>query len=232
MTKAIQLVSTHHSDTRGRWRKMSSHWLLCTQQDHQKCIWPIWKVEDIFAQLNGTKYFSTLDLQSGCHHIPWDESSIPKTAFTSPFGKYECIKVPFWLTQAPTYFQELMTGVLKDFPFTIGYLVDIIIFSRMAEEHLDHISQVLINYRILTYQWNSANATSLPKRSSTLNISSAPQASDLYHWRLKPSNTCTHLKQLSSSMHFRMCWILQKIHQGLCTDGQATNLINSSQGQV
>ena len=61
------------------------------------------KVEDIFSQLNGAKYFSTLDLQAGYHHIPLDEASIPKTAFTSPFGKYEYIKVPFGLTQAPAY---------------------------------------------------------------------------------------------------------------------------------
>ena len=97
------------------------------------------KVEDIFAQLNGVKYFSTLDLQAGYHHIPLDDSSIPKTASISPFGKYKCIKVPFGLAQAPAYFQGLMTGALKDFPFTIAYLDDIIIFSRTAEEHLDHI---------------------------------------------------------------------------------------------
>ena len=35
-----------------------------------------------------------------------------------------------------------MTGVLKDFTFAIAYLDDIIIFSRMAEEQLDHIRQV------------------------------------------------------------------------------------------
>ena len=32
--------------------------------------------------------------------------------------------------------------ILKDFPFTIAYLDDIIIFSRTAEEHLDHIRLV------------------------------------------------------------------------------------------
>ena len=48
--------------------------------------------------------------------MPLDESSMPKTAFTSPFGKYEYISVPFGLAQAPVYFQKLMTGVLKDFP--------------------------------------------------------------------------------------------------------------------
>ena len=60
----------------------------------RKFIWPVPKVEDIFSQLNGTKYFSTLDLQAGYCHIPLDEFSIPKTAFTSPFGKYEYNKVP------------------------------------------------------------------------------------------------------------------------------------------
>ena len=100
------------------------------------------KVEDIFSQLNGAKYFSALDLHAGYHHIPLDESSIPKTAFTSPFGKYEYINVPFGLMQVPAYFQELMTGVLKHFSFTITYLDDIMIFSKTAEEHLNHIKQV------------------------------------------------------------------------------------------
>ena len=68
-------------------------------------------------------------------------------AFNSPFGKYEYVKVPFGLAQAPAYFQELMTGILKDFDFAIAYLDDIIIFSRMAEEHLSHIRQVFQKLR-------------------------------------------------------------------------------------
>ena len=61
----------------------------------RKFNWPMPKVEDIFSKLNGAKYFSTLDLQAGYHHIPLDKSSIPKTAFNSPFGKYEYVEVPF-----------------------------------------------------------------------------------------------------------------------------------------
>ena len=144
------------------------------------------KVEVISSQLNGAKYFSTLHLSAGYHHIPLDESSIPKTAFTSPFGKYEYIKVPFRLTQAPAYFQELMTGVLKDFSFAITYLDDIIIFSRTAEEHFKHMKQVfkkLWNAHLLL---NLANATSSLKKSSTSDTSSAPQASDHYHQKPKP----------------------------------------------
>ena len=100
------------------------------------------KVEDIFSKLNGAKYFSTLDLRASYHHITLDKSSIPQTAFNSPFGKYDYVKVPFGLAQGPAYFQALMTGILKDFGFTIAYLDDIIIFSRTAEEHLSHIKKV------------------------------------------------------------------------------------------
>ena len=54
----------------------------------RKFVWPMPKVEDIFSQLNGVKYFSILDLRAGYHHIGLTTNSIPKTAFTSPFGKY------------------------------------------------------------------------------------------------------------------------------------------------
>ena len=108
----------------------------------RKFVWPMPKVEDIFSQLNGAKYFSTLYLRAGYHHIGLATDSIPKTAFTSPFGKYEYVKVPFGLAPALAYFQELMTGVLKDLPFAMAYLDDIIIYSSTPEEHLEHIKTV------------------------------------------------------------------------------------------
>ena len=88
----------------------------------RKFTWPMPKVEDIFSKLNRTTYFTTLDLRAGYHHIPLDKPSIPKTAFNSPFGKFEYVKVPFGLAQASAYFEELMTGILKDFSFAIAYL--------------------------------------------------------------------------------------------------------------
>ena len=105
----------------------------------RKFTWPMPKGEDIFSKLNRAIYFTTLDLRAGYHHISLDKPSIPKTAFNSPFGKFKYVKVPFGLAKAPAYFQELMTGILKDFPFAIAYLDDIIIFSKTPQEHLSHI---------------------------------------------------------------------------------------------
>ena len=95
-----------------------------------------------FTKLSRATNFTTLDLRAGYHHIPLDKPSIPKTAFNSPFIKFEYMKVPFVLAQAPAYFQELMTGILKDFNFAIAYLDDIIIFSKTPQEHLLHIRMV------------------------------------------------------------------------------------------
>ena len=118
----------------------------------RKFTWPMLKVEDIFSKLNRATYFTTLDLQAGCHHIPLDKPSILKMAFNSPFGKYEYIKVPFGLAQAPTYFQELMTGILKDFSFVIAYLDDIIIFSKTPQgapfKHQEGIQETKISKTI------------------------------------------------------------------------------------
>ena len=107
-----------------------------------KFVWPMPKVEDIFSQLNSAKYFSTLDLRAGYHHIRLTTDSILKTAFTSHLANNEYVKVPFGLAQAPAYFQELMTGVLKDLPFAMAYLDNIIIYSSIPEEHLQHIKTV------------------------------------------------------------------------------------------
>ena len=58
-----------------------------------KFVWPMPRVHDIFSKVNGAKYFSTLDLHAGYHHIAPKEDSIPKIAFTYQFGKYKYLKI-------------------------------------------------------------------------------------------------------------------------------------------
>ena len=101
---------------------------------------PLPKIDEMYGRLKGAKYFTTLDLQSGYYHIGLSENSKAKTAFITPFGKYQFEVVPFGLAQAPAYFQQLISMVLQDCSeFTMAYLDDIIIFSRNEHEHLKHI---------------------------------------------------------------------------------------------
>ena len=50
-------------------------------------VWHMPRVEDIFAKLSKTKFFTTLNLRSGYHHIALDDNAIKKTTFVMPFGK-------------------------------------------------------------------------------------------------------------------------------------------------
>ena len=57
-------------------------------------------------------------------------NSKTKTAFFTPFGKYQFEAVSFGLAQAPTYFQQLISMVLQDCSsFVMAYLDDIIIYT-------------------------------------------------------------------------------------------------------
>ena len=56
---------------------------------------PLPKIDEMYANLRGAKIFTTLDLRSGYYHIALDKESKAKTAFVTPFGKYEFNAVPF-----------------------------------------------------------------------------------------------------------------------------------------
>ena len=62
-------------------------------------IWPMPRIDDILAKLGKAKFFSTLHLRSGYHHIALDKDAIMKTAFVTPFGKYKYLKVSFGLAR-------------------------------------------------------------------------------------------------------------------------------------
>ena len=111
---------------------------------------PLPKIDEIYAQLQGSKVFSTLDMRSGYFHIELSEEAKPKTAFVpgGPHGsKYQFNRCPFGLSQAPAYFQRLVHEVLRGLPFTFGYLDDILIFSSGVEAYLEHLRKVFLRLR-------------------------------------------------------------------------------------
>ena len=68
-----------------------------------------------------------------------DEESKPLTAFmVGPLDFYECERMLFGLTNAPTTFPRLMESCLGELHLSwcIIYLDDIIVFSKTPEEHL------------------------------------------------------------------------------------------------
>ena len=102
-------------------------------------LYPLPKIDEMFAKLCGTKIFTTVYLNSGYYHIGLTDEAKPKTAFITPHSKWHFNMMPFGLAQAPSYFQQLRNQVLQGLDFSIAYLDDIVIFSNNEVEHLQHL---------------------------------------------------------------------------------------------
>lgn len=102
-------------------------------------------IDDIFDTVQGSKFFTKLDLRSGYNQVRIDEEDVPKTAINTPLGHFQFKVMGFGLCNAPATFQSLMNDVLRPYlrKFVVVFLDDILIFSRSWKEHLEHVHLVL-----------------------------------------------------------------------------------------
>ena len=103
------------------------------------------RIDETHDSLQGSQWFSFLNLKSGYWQVEMDEESKLLTAFTvGLLGFYECKRMPFGLINAPATFQRLMETCLGDLNlhWCIIYLDDIVIFSKDPESHLERLEDV------------------------------------------------------------------------------------------
>ena len=107
------------------------------------CQYPLPKVDTILRDMQGACYFTALDLMKGFHQIGMHENSIPKTAFVTPIGQFEYLRLPFGLNSAPAAFQAAMSTVLAGMEERVMvYIDDVIIYTTTFEKHLETITEV------------------------------------------------------------------------------------------
>ena len=102
------------------------------------------RIDKTLDSLQGSQWFSSLNLKSGYWQVEMDESK-PQTAFSvGPLGFYECERMPYGLTNTPATFQRLMETCLGDLNlhWCIIYLDDIVIFSKDLASHLERLEAV------------------------------------------------------------------------------------------
>ena len=76
--------------------------------------------------------------------IPIRAENQQKTAFQTPWGKFEFLRMPFGLMNAPSTFQRAMNRVLEGLEkFSSCYIDDIVVYSREWKEHIEQVREVL-----------------------------------------------------------------------------------------
>ena len=92
-------------------------------------------VEHLLASIQGAKFFSKMDANSGFHQIPLDEASRCLTTFITPLGRYCYCRLPFGISSAPEYFQKRMTEILDGLNGVLCMIDDVLVYGATQEEH-------------------------------------------------------------------------------------------------
>jgi len=131
-------------------KKDSSLWLV---QDYQalnsmmvKNKYPFPLISELISQLRGARYFTKLDVCWGFNNVcikPGDEW---KVVFQTNRDLFEPLVMFFGMTNSPATFQTMMNDIFQDLiveGIMVVYLDDILIFTKMEEEHMKAIRWVL-----------------------------------------------------------------------------------------
>ena len=111
--------------------------------------YPLPRIDDLFNQLRGSRYFSKIDLRSSYHQLKIREQDVPKTAFRTRYGHFEFLVMSIGLTNASTIFMDLMNEIFKPYldRFVVVFIDDILVYSKTREEHVNHLRIVLQTLR-------------------------------------------------------------------------------------
>lgn len=69
-------------------------------------MYPLWRTDDLFDQIQRDSYFSKINLHSGYHQLRVRGYDIKNMTFRIRYGHYEFGVVSFGLTNTPSTFMD------------------------------------------------------------------------------------------------------------------------------
>ena len=107
-------------------------------------IYPLPRVEDLFADLAGGKIFSKLDLKHAYQQVVLNEDSRKYTTVNTQQGLFQFNRLPFGISSTPAIFQRVMETLLRSVPRGVTVYLDDILVSGVDElDHLQNLDKVL-----------------------------------------------------------------------------------------
>lgn len=103
---------------------------------------PMVSVEDLLSKLSQKHCFSKIDLTKGYWQIPVAVNDIPKTAFVTPDGSYEFLKMPFGMVNAAATLVRAMRKLLAGLDNTDSYIDDILVHTIDWNAHINTLDKL------------------------------------------------------------------------------------------
>ena len=116
---------------------------LTVNQATKTEVYPLPRIDELFASLSGGTVFSTLDLSHAYNQLLLDDEAQELTSINTHKGLYKYTRLPFGVASAPAVFQRTMDTLLKDLPMTCVYIDDILVAGKTPQDHLTNLTAVL-----------------------------------------------------------------------------------------
>lgn len=121
---------------------------LCTDYRRVNAVtipdaYPLPRIDDLIDEVGQAAFVTKMDLTKGYYQIPLTETAQLISAFTTPFGLFQYLVLPFGMRNSPATFQRIMNNLLLDLDGVSVYLDDILIFSDTWLHHTQQIQSVL-----------------------------------------------------------------------------------------
>ena len=93
--------------------------------------------EDLFRRISDMKYLSKIDLTKGYWQISVAPEDVYKTAFVTPDGQCEFLRMPFGMVNSGATLVQGLKKVLEGLSGVGSYSDDIVFYSDSWEEHFN-----------------------------------------------------------------------------------------------
>ena len=101
--------------------------------------YPIPLPSELMRKLGGGHFFTKIDLADAYNQIMLSPESQKKLALSTHRGVLLQQRLPFGITSAPGYFQEIIDQLTQDLNGVAAYIDDILVGGSTAEEHLSNV---------------------------------------------------------------------------------------------
>lgn len=106
--------------------------------------YPMPQIEDILANLAGSKIFCVLDLKEAFQQIEVSESSQEYLTINTHLGLFRYRRLVYGISMAPTYFQSVMDTILRGLHNTVCFIDDVLIGGKTLEEMINNLVAVIV----------------------------------------------------------------------------------------